>query len=98
MIKSIEATGKTKDDALASALRTLGLTADDVTYEVLDMGKAGFFGFGAQPARIKVSYEVPGQEPEEPGHNLDLASVAALLAAVALCVELRVHDILVNVL
>jgi len=66
MIKSIEATGKTKDDALASALRTLGLTADDVTYEVLDMGKAGFFGFGAQPARIKVSYEVPGQEPEEP--------------------------------
>ena len=32
------------------------------------------------------------------GDDLDLAGVAALLAAVALCVKLGVHDVLVDVL
>ncbi|MBQ1768239.1 MAG: Jag N-terminal domain-containing protein, partial [Oscillospiraceae bacterium] len=49
MIKSIEATGKTKDDAIESALKTLGLSMDDVSLEILDMGKTGFLGFGAVP-------------------------------------------------
>ncbi|MBQ2601916.1 MAG: protein jag [Oscillospiraceae bacterium] len=64
MIKSIEATGRTKDDAIESALKTLGLSIDDVSLEILDMGKTGFLGFGAVPARVRVSYEAPGEEPQ----------------------------------
>jgi len=64
MIKSYEATGKTVDAALAAALKALGLSEDDVTHEVLVLPKSGFLGFGAVPAKIRVSYEVPDPKPE----------------------------------
>lgn len=59
MIKWIEATGKNEEAAIASALSQLGMDRDDVSVEVLERAKSGFFGIGAAPARIKVSYEVP---------------------------------------
>lgn len=59
MIKSIEMTGKTENDALASALKQLGLDRDSVSVEVIARAKTGFLGIGSQPARIRVSYEVP---------------------------------------
>ena len=65
MEKKITATGKTIDLALESALAQLGLTRDDITYEVLALPKAGFLGFGAQPAKVQVTYEVPDPKPEE---------------------------------
>ena len=56
-IKSIEATGKTIEEAKHNALAQLGLGEDEVSMEVLDRGKAGLFGlFGASPARVRVSY------------------------------------------
>jgi spoIIIJ-associated protein len=59
MIKSIETTGSTEDEAIAAALRQLGLTRDDVSVEVLERGKKGFLGIGNVPAKVRVSYEVP---------------------------------------
>lgn len=66
MIKSIEKSAKTEDLAIASALEELGLSRDDVTVEILERAKSGFLGFGASPAKVKVSYEVPDVVVEEP--------------------------------
>lgn len=57
MVKSIEAKGDSIDAAVANALAQLGKDRDDVTVEVLEKGKSGFFGIGAQPALVRVSYE-----------------------------------------
>ena len=62
MLKWIEVTGKTENDAIAAALKKLGLDRDSVSVEVIARAKSGFLGIGSQPARIKVSYEVPDEE------------------------------------
>ena len=59
MQKFLEATGESRDAAIANALRQLGLDRDDVSVEVLDNGKKGIFGIGATPARVRVTYEAP---------------------------------------
>ena len=64
MIHSIETTGKTTEDALKAALEELGLTRDDVSVEILTMPKSGFFGIGAVPARLRVSYDDGKPEPK----------------------------------
>ena len=76
MEKKLVATGKTIDLALESALTQLALTRDDVTYEVLQLPKAGFLGFGAQPAKVQVTYEAPDPVvvPEKPKSALGSAS------------------------
>ena len=61
MIKSIEKSAKTVDQALALAVQELGLTMDDVTYQIVERPKSGFLGFGATPAVVRVSYEVPDE-------------------------------------
>lgn len=57
MVKSVEAKGESIEAAVANALAQLGKERDDVTVEVLEKGKNGFFGIGAQPAVVRVSYE-----------------------------------------
>ena len=76
MEKKIISTGKTIDLAVEAALAQLGLTRDDISYEVLALPKAGFLGFGAQPAKIQVTYEVPDPVvvPEKPKSALGSAS------------------------
>ena len=76
MEKKIITTGKTIDLAVESALAQLGLTREDISYEVLALPKAGFLGFGAQPAKVQVTYEVPDPVvvPEKPKSALGSAS------------------------
>lgn len=62
MIKYLEKTGKTEDEAVAAALEELGVERDDVSVEIIERAKAGFLGIGAVPARIRVSWE--SDEPE----------------------------------
>ena len=64
MEKTIVTTGKTIDLAIASALEQLGLDRDNVSVQVLAQAKPGFLGFGAQPAKVQVTYEVPDPKPE----------------------------------
>ena len=52
MVKSVEAKGESIEAAVANALAQLGKERDDVTVEVLEKGKNGFFGIGAQPAVV----------------------------------------------
>jgi len=61
----IEVTGKTEDEAIANALRQLGLERDDVSVQVLERAKSGFLGLGSQPAKIRVTYGLAEEEPEE---------------------------------
>ncbi|OPJ58671.1 RNA-binding cell elongation regulator Jag/EloR [Clostridium oryzae] len=54
-MRSLEATGKTVEDALKSALEELNLTEDRVEIEILDEGSKGLFKIiGSKPARIIV--------------------------------------------
>ena len=62
MRKFIETTGRCEEDAIAAALFQLGLDRDDVSVEVLQRPKNGFLGFGSNPARVRVSYEVEGED------------------------------------
>ena len=62
MEKFITATGKTIDLAIEAALRELHMDRNDVSVEVLENPKSGFLGFGASPAKVKVTYEVPDEE------------------------------------
>ena len=63
MLKWIEATGRTEDAAVQNALAELGLDRDSVSVEVLERARNGFLGFGSSPAKVKVTYEVPDEEP-----------------------------------
>ena len=62
MREFIDVTGKTEEEALASALRQLGLERDDVSVEILERAKSGFLGLGSCPAKLRVSY---GEDTEE---------------------------------
>ncbi len=66
MEKTIITTGKTIDAAVEAALAQLGVTRDDITYEVLTLPKSGFLGFGAAPAKVQVKYEAADPEPAVP--------------------------------
>ena len=66
MIKTLEKSARTVDAAIEEALKELGLSRDDVSVEILEMGKTGFLGIGAVPARVSVSYEVPDPAPVKP--------------------------------
>ena len=74
MEKNIVATGKTIDLAIESALNQLGLDRDSVSVLVLQQAKQGFLGFGAQPAKVQVTYEAPDPVPEAPRTALSSAS------------------------
>ena len=74
MEKTLVATGKTIELAIASALDQLGLDRDSVSVQVLAQAKSGFLGFGAQPAKVQVTYEAPDPAPQAPKSALSSAS------------------------
>ena len=78
MEKTIITSGKSIDLAIESALTQLGLDRDSVSVLVLQQAKAGFLGFGAQPSKVQVTYEVPDpvveKVPEKPKSALGSAS------------------------
>lgn len=90
MIKTLEKTARTEDDAISAALAELGLDRDDVSVEIVERAKSGFLGIGASPAVIRVSYEVPDEEPAAPAvsaaepvftdENPDYAAVRSFLS------------------
>ena len=74
MEKTIITTGKTIDLAIEAALEKLALDRDSVSVQVLAQAKPGFLGFGAQPAKVQVTYEAPDPVPEAPKVALSSAS------------------------
>ena len=54
-MKTLEMTGKTVNEALENALKSLNLTEDRVEYEILDEGSKGYLNLiGTKPAKIIV--------------------------------------------
>ena len=66
MIKFIDVTGKTEDEAIQSALAQLKMDRDDVSVEILERAKTGFLGIGSAPARVRVSYDDGKAEEVKP--------------------------------
>lgn len=64
-MRTIEATGKTIEDAVRSGLVRLGLMEDEVDIEVLVEPKSGFLGFGSKPAKVRLTEKV------KDGHTAD---------------------------
>ncbi|HJF31728.1 MAG TPA: protein jag [Sporosarcina psychrophila] len=57
--------GTTVELAISSALATLGVTRDEVEVEVINQGRKGFLGFGAQEAEVAVTI-INFEEPSVP--------------------------------
>jgi spoIIIJ-associated protein len=76
MTQTREFNAATVEEAVEKASASLGLSAKDLSYEVVDAGTDGFLGIGARDARIVVEVpegavppdtgEAPAEEPEEP--------------------------------
>ena len=67
MNKSVEATGKTVEEAIDAAIQLAGLNLGaDVDVEVLDSGNKGFFGIGGKSARVRVTFSLPDLFAPEP--------------------------------
>lgn len=83
MIKTLEKSGRTEDDAINAALKELGLDRDDVSVEIVERAKSGFLGIGASPAVVRVSYEAPDEEPAPSTASAPVSAKVAEKAAPA---------------
>lgn len=61
----IEVRAKTIDDAITDALVQLGVTSDQLDYEVIEKGSAGFLGINRKDAVIKARKKVVVPEKKE---------------------------------
>lgn len=90
---TLEVIAPTVEEAIAKGLAQLGLTAADVSVEVLDAGTRGLFGMGGRQVRVRLTVTGPGGEtaaPPRPASGADLEAVAAPPAAPA--AESSPHD------
>ena len=83
MIKTLEKSGRTEDDAISAALKELGLDRDDVSVEIIERAKSGFLGIGASPAKVRVSYEAPDEAPAAKAAEPEAKPAAPVSAAPA---------------
>ena len=54
MVEYIEVSAKTVNEAITKACIDLGLTSEEIDYQVIGEGNSGFLGFGIKPAQIRV--------------------------------------------
>ena len=75
---TLEIIAPTVEEALARGLEQLGLTAADVSVEVLDAGTKGLFGMGGRQVRVRLTVNPPpGMEaPAKPAGKPSPASGA----------------------
>lgn len=85
MKKDIIVTAKTIEEAALEGADKLGVTREDVEIEVLEEPKKGFFGMGAVPAKVKVTYIL---KPLEAARNF----IETLMADLDIQAEIQIHD------
>jgi len=89
MTQTREFNAATVDEAVQKASTSLGISAEDLSYDVVDSGSDGFLGIGARDARIVVELqegpivppepeEAPEPEPSEPAEPADTEAPAHL--------------------
>ena len=79
MTHSNEFNAGTVEEALQRASASLGLPADDLSYEVLDQGSEGFLGIGARDARIAVSVPDAQDATVEPDRESSYSQEPAIV-------------------
>lgn len=57
MKQVIEVFGKTVEAAISDGASQLGVDREYITYEMLEMPKKGFLGFGEIPAKVRITYD-----------------------------------------
>lgn len=72
--------GKTVEEAIAEGLRSLGLTQDQVTIDILSRGSRGLFGIGSEPAQVRITPR-PAAQSEAKAPPSEPAIVASGIAA-----------------
>lgn len=70
---SIRVSAKTVDDAITEALIQLGVTSDNLEYEVIEKGSAGFLGIGMKQAVIEARRKKVEVEEAEDEFKIDLS-------------------------
>lgn len=95
-MNSAEGAGRTVEEAIRSALRTLGAKREDVDLMVLDEGSRGVLGLGSREARVRVTLlsaieageaeEAVAERPEAPDDPVGVARrvTASLLDAMGM--------------
>ena len=71
MIREQIETGKTVELAVEAACQKLEISKDDAQYEILEMPKKGFLGFGATPAKVRVYIEMQLKDLIRDGESED---------------------------
>jgi len=92
--QSVEATGRTVEEAKERALQLLNATEEQVEWEILDEGTRGIFGvLGSTPARVRATLkETAGTAPSEESERKVMAVVNAALRASGLAVKAIKRD------
>jgi spoIIIJ-associated protein len=76
--RSVVASGKTVEDAIANGLTMLGVRRDQVDIEIITEGSRGVLGFGAENAQVRLSVPPPpGPKPEPPSPAPEPAAAAS---------------------
>lgn len=70
---SIRVSAKTVDDAITEALIQLGVTSDNLEYEVIEKGSAGFLGIGMKQAVIEARRKKVEVEEADDEFKIDLS-------------------------
>lgn len=74
---TLEVIAPTVEEAIAKGLEQLGLTAADVSVEVLDAGAKGLFGMGGRQVRVRLTVAGPGGESAEPARPASGVAMSA---------------------
>lgn len=85
MKKELIISAKTVEDAINDGAAQLGVSHDDVTYEVLEEPKKGFLGMGASPAKVKIIYILKPLEAAK-------AFIETLMSDLGISGEIITHD------
>ncbi|MFQ5861076.1 MAG: RNA-binding cell elongation regulator Jag/EloR [Dehalococcoidia bacterium] len=86
-----EMSAKTVEEAIELALKELGAEREEVEIEILDRGKAGFLGIGAEPARVRVRRVGPGGSAASRAMTV-VTKLLSLTRASALSTLRSAHD------
>ncbi len=85
MKKELIISAKTVEDAITDGAAQLGVSHDDVTYEVIEEPKKGFLGMGASPAKVKIIYILKPLEAAK-------AFIETLMSDLGISGEIITHD------
>lgn len=93
-MSSIEAVGKSTDEAIRLGLLQLSVERDDVEIEILEEGSHGFLGIGSKPAKVRLTLKqaepAPAAEEEVPAAvEADAAETAEVESEAATANEME---------